>query len=160
MTQERITLLENKRIVLAVTGSIAAYKVADLASKLTQAGALVDVIMTDAAQQFVTPLTFQSVTGRPVYTDLWHSDGSALPTHIAHIGLAEGADVPVASQRGIVPGLQARRQVARQVVEADLLRRLGEELDQLPGLFLVLRSLEDRQARSSGQRDAGAVRAG
>jgi phosphopantothenoylcysteine decarboxylase/phosphopantothenate--cysteine ligase len=94
MPQERITLLENKRIVLAVTGSIAVYKVVDLASKLTQAGALVDTIMTAAAQKFVTPLTFQSVTGRPVYTDLWKSDVSgSLPTHIAHVGLGEGADL-------------------------------------------------------------------
>lgn len=68
------------------------YKVVDLASKLTQVGALVDVIMTDAAQQFVTPLTFQSVTGRPVYTSMWQNDQSGgLPTHIAHVGLGEGA---------------------------------------------------------------------
>lgn len=91
---EKITLLTNKRIILAVTGSIAVYKAVDLASKLTQAGALVDVIMTSAAREFVTPLTFQSVTGRPVYTDLWKADSSgALPTHIAHVGLGEGADL-------------------------------------------------------------------
>jgi phosphopantothenoylcysteine decarboxylase/phosphopantothenate--cysteine ligase len=89
---EPITLFEGKRIILGVTGSIAAYKAVDLASKLTQAGALVDVIMTDAAGRFVTPLTFQAVTGRPVYTDLWKTDtGGGLPTHIAHVGLAEGA---------------------------------------------------------------------
>jgi phosphopantothenoylcysteine decarboxylase/phosphopantothenate--cysteine ligase len=93
---EPITLLHQKRIILAVTGSIAAYKAVDLASKLTQAGALVDVVMTEAARQFVTPLTFESVTGRPVYTNLWHSDRSGgLPTHIAHVGLAEGADLLV-----------------------------------------------------------------
>jgi len=87
-----ITLLQDKRIILAVTGSIAVYKVVDLASKLTQAGALVDVIMTEAAQKFVTPLTFQAITGRPVYTDLWKTDTSGgLPTHIAHIALADGA---------------------------------------------------------------------
>lgn len=91
---DTITLLHNKRILLAVTGSIAVYKAVDLASKLTQAGALVDVIMTEAARQFVTPLTFQSVTGRPVYTDLWQADSSGgLPTHIAHVGLGEGADL-------------------------------------------------------------------
>lgn len=93
---ETITLLENKRIVLAVTGSIAVYKAVDLASKLTQAGAKVDVIMTDAAREFVTPLTFQSVTGRPVYADLWQADNSGgLPTHIAHVGLGESADLLV-----------------------------------------------------------------
>jgi phosphopantothenoylcysteine decarboxylase/phosphopantothenate--cysteine ligase len=89
-----ITVLENKRIILAVTGSIAIYKAVDLASKLTQAGAVVDVVMTESARRFVTPLTFQSVTGRPVYTDLWQSDTSGgLPTHIAHVGLGEGADL-------------------------------------------------------------------
>ena len=91
--QEKITLLDGKRIVLGVTGSIACYKAVDLASKLTQAGALVDVIMTEAAQQFVTPLTFQAVTGRAVYTDLWRAESGGLPTHIAHVGLAEGADL-------------------------------------------------------------------
>src|SRR6185369_4383854 len=87
---ERITLLDGRRIILGVTGSIASYKAADLASKLTQTGALVDVILTDAAQRFITPLTFRAVTGRPVYTDLWETDSSGgLPTHIAHVGLGE-----------------------------------------------------------------------
>lgn len=89
-----ITLLKDKRIVLGVTGSIAVYKAVDLASKLTQAGALVDVVMTDAAREFVMPLTFQAVTGRAVYTDLWRTtEGGALPTHIAHVGLGEDADL-------------------------------------------------------------------
>lgn len=91
---EKITLLQNKRIVLAVTGSIAIYKAIDLASKLTQAGALVDVMMTEAAQKFIAPITFQAVTGRPVYTNLWQADSSGgLPTHIAHVGLGEDADL-------------------------------------------------------------------
>ncbi len=94
MIAEAITVLSQKRILLGVTGSIASYKAVDLASKLTQAGALVDVIMTAAAREFVTPLTFQAVTGRPVYSDLWQTaPGSDLPTHIAHVGLAEGADL-------------------------------------------------------------------
>lgn len=88
------SILQNKTIILGVTGSIAVYKAVDLASKLTQAGALVDVIMTDAAQHFVTPITFQAVTGRPVYTNMWRSEaGGMLPTHIAHVGLGEGADL-------------------------------------------------------------------
>ena len=94
MTQERISLLDGKRIVLGVTGSIAAYKAADLASKLTQAGALVDTILTGAAQRFVTPLTFQALTGRPAYTSMWES-AEGLPLHIAHIGLGEGADLMI-----------------------------------------------------------------
>ena len=85
-----ITLLQNKRILLGVTGSIACYKSADLASKLRQAGAEVDVILTDAATNFITPLTFQSVTGRRASTeaDLWGDEG-----HVLHIGLAQDADL-------------------------------------------------------------------
>ncbi|MEZ4729727.1 MAG: bifunctional phosphopantothenoylcysteine decarboxylase/phosphopantothenate--cysteine ligase CoaBC [Caldilineaceae bacterium] len=84
--------LLNKRIVLGVSGSIACYKSADLASKLTQAGAQVDVILTQAATQFITPLTFQSVTGRRAYTDadLWGNEA-----HVLHVGLAHGADLLV-----------------------------------------------------------------
>jgi phosphopantothenoylcysteine decarboxylase/phosphopantothenate--cysteine ligase len=94
MELEPITLLAGKRILLGLTGSIAVYKAVDLASKLTQAGAAVDVIMTKAAQEFITPLTFQAVTGRPVYADLWQTEGSGgLPTHIAHVGLAESASL-------------------------------------------------------------------
>jgi len=68
-----MSILSGKRIVLGVTGSIAAYKAADLASKLTQASAQVDVILTNSAEKFITPLSFQSVTGRRAYTDkdLW-----------------------------------------------------------------------------------------
>ena len=96
MSLEHITLLDQKRIILGVTGSIAAYKAVDLASKLTQLGAAVDVIMTESAQRFVTPLTFQAVTGRAVFTDIWQSPPNAdLSTHVAHVGLAESADLLV-----------------------------------------------------------------
>jgi len=94
MTDE--TILTGKRIVLGVTGSIAAYKAAILGSQLTQHGALVDVILTEAALQFVTPLTFEALTGRPAYVSLWETDSSGgLATHIAHVGLAHGADLLV-----------------------------------------------------------------
>src|SRR5699024_10102058 len=83
-----IHLLQGKRVLLGVTGSIACYKSVDLASKLTQGGALVDVILTDSAARFVTPLSFRSVTGRDVYTDMW-----ALDDHVRHVGLGESADV-------------------------------------------------------------------
>ncbi|MFQ5409695.1 MAG: bifunctional phosphopantothenoylcysteine decarboxylase/phosphopantothenate--cysteine ligase CoaBC [Anaerolineales bacterium] len=85
-----VALLRDRAILLGVTGSIAVYKAVDLASKLTQAGARVDVVMTGAATKFVTPLTFQSVTGRQVYADLWGDDA-----HVIHIGLAEAADLLV-----------------------------------------------------------------
>ncbi|MBN1123177.1 MAG: bifunctional phosphopantothenoylcysteine decarboxylase/phosphopantothenate--cysteine ligase CoaBC [Anaerolineae bacterium] len=86
-------IVEGKRIILGVTGSIAAYKAAAIASHLTQSGALVDVIMTDAAQRFVTPLTFQSLTGRPVYTSMWGGSGEGLGSHIAHVALGHEADL-------------------------------------------------------------------
>lgn len=82
--------LESKKILLGVTGSIACYKSVDLASKLRQAGAIVDVILTDAASNFISPLTFQSVTGRKAYQnkDLWGDEG-----HVLHIGLAREAEL-------------------------------------------------------------------
>lgn len=85
-----ITLLENKHLVLGVTGSIAAYKAVDLASKLTQTGALVDVILTPAAERFVSALTFQAVTGRRVFTEAALWDQTA---HVPHVGLGEAADL-------------------------------------------------------------------
>lgn len=84
------TPLQDKYIVLGVTGSIAAYKGADLASKLTQAGARVDTVLTEAAARFISPLTFQSVTGRPAYTDadLWGAQA-----HVLHVSLGRQADM-------------------------------------------------------------------
>jgi len=86
------TPIKDKRIILGVTGSIACYKAADLASKLAQAGANVDVILTQAALQFITPLTFKSVTGAGAYVeaDLWGSEG-----HVLHISLGHSADLVV-----------------------------------------------------------------
>ena len=87
-----VTPFTQKRIVLGVSGSIAAYKAADLASKLAQAGATVSTILTQAATHFITSLTFQSVTGQRAYTDadLWGSEA-----HVLHVGLAHGADLLV-----------------------------------------------------------------
>jgi phosphopantothenoylcysteine decarboxylase / phosphopantothenate---cysteine ligase len=92
LSNTTVPVLFGKRITLGVTGSIAAYKAADLASKLTQAGAQVDVILTGAAEKFVTPLTFQSVTGRRAYTDkdLWGNEA-----HVLHVGLGHAADLLV-----------------------------------------------------------------
>ena len=87
-----MSILSGKHILLGVTGSIAAYKAADLASKLTQAGTQVDVILTDAGEKFVTPLTFQSVTGRRAYTDidLWGNEA-----HVLHVSFGKTADLLV-----------------------------------------------------------------
>ncbi len=91
-------ILTGKHVILGITGGIAAYKAADLASKLTQAGVLVDVIMTEAATRFVTPLTFQAVTGRPVFTGMFEGlAGGTSPgaMNIAHVELARRADLIV-----------------------------------------------------------------
>ncbi len=79
-----------KRIVLGVTGSIAAYKAVDLASLLTKAGCSVDVVMTADAQEFATPLPFKTLTRRPVITDLYAEDEGWKPSHIR---LADEADL-------------------------------------------------------------------
>ncbi len=84
--------LENKRIILGVTGSIACYKALDLASKMVQAGALVDTVMSYGATQFVTPLAFRSITHREVVTDLFDPDSTY---SIEHIELAQRADLVV-----------------------------------------------------------------
>ena len=75
-------MLNGKRVVLGVTGSIAGYKALDLASKLTQAGALVDVIMSYGAAQFVTPLAFRSLTHRPVVTDAFDANAEYAVEHV------------------------------------------------------------------------------
>ncbi len=84
--------LQDKKIILGISGSIAAYKAAELASSLTKAGALVDVILTPSAEKMVSPLTFVGVTGRKAYTeqDLWGTDD-----HVVHITLGRRADLMV-----------------------------------------------------------------
>ncbi len=84
--------LTDKRVVLGVTGSIACYKAVDLASKLTQAGALVDTILSYGASQFVTPLAFRSITHRDVVTDTFDPNSQFANEHVA---LARLADIVV-----------------------------------------------------------------
>ncbi|MCU0557693.1 MAG: bifunctional phosphopantothenoylcysteine decarboxylase/phosphopantothenate--cysteine ligase CoaBC [Desulfobacterales bacterium] len=79
----RIPILDGKNIVIGVTGGIAAYKSADLASRLVQAGAVVDVVMTAAATEFVRPLTFQALTHRPVALDMFSLLQEADIGHVA-----------------------------------------------------------------------------
>ncbi len=82
--------LKGREVIVAVCGGIAAYKVADVVSKLVQLGAGVTVCMTREAQKFVTPLTFQALSGRPVRTDTFDLVESSDPQHI---GLTERADL-------------------------------------------------------------------
>jgi phosphopantothenoylcysteine decarboxylase/phosphopantothenate--cysteine ligase len=89
-TGESSPKLNGREIILAVCGGIAAYKVADVCSKLVQLGAGVTVVMTDSAQKFVTPLTFEALSGRKVRTSTWELPDSA---DAQHIKLTERADV-------------------------------------------------------------------
>ena len=79
----------NRRLLLGVTGGIAAYKAAELSRLLMRNNVEVRVAMTEAATRFVTPATFQALTGEPVATDLWDA---SFPNHMAHIELSRGAD--------------------------------------------------------------------
>ncbi|MBU3605502.1 bifunctional phosphopantothenoylcysteine decarboxylase/phosphopantothenate--cysteine ligase CoaBC [Polynucleobacter sp. MWH-Creno-3A4] len=84
--------LLNKKILLGISGGIAAYKTPELARLLIQEGASVQVVMTEAATQFVTPVTMQALTGNPVYTSQWDS---TIPNNMAHIELSRSADAIV-----------------------------------------------------------------
>ena len=86
-------MLKGKTIVLGVTGSIAAYKAVDIASQLTQSGANVDVIMTEAATKFIAPLTFQTITGRPVVTNMFTLSSES---EVEHISLATADIIAIA----------------------------------------------------------------
>ncbi len=90
-TSKQAVLL-NRRVIVAICGGIASYKAVELVSQLQQAGALVDVIMSERAEEFVRPLTFSTLSHRPVYMDLWEPSGRAAETHIA---LAEEAQALV-----------------------------------------------------------------
>lgn len=77
-----MTVLTDRRVLLAVSGGIAAYKAADLTSKLVQAGVRMDVLLTSGAEQFLQPLTFQALTRRPVHTHLWEPWTAAAAGHV------------------------------------------------------------------------------
>ena len=81
--------LAQKRIVLGMTGGVACYKVAELLRRLTEQGAVVDVVMTDAATRFISPVTMQALSGRPVFVDAWDA---RVDNNMPHIDLSRGAD--------------------------------------------------------------------
>ena len=92
-----MTVLQGRNVALGITGSIAAYKAADLASKLTQAGAHVDALMTEAATRFVTPLTLRSITGRPVFLDMFDPSTELAEEHVEIARRADAVIVAPAS---------------------------------------------------------------
>jgi phosphopantothenoylcysteine decarboxylase / phosphopantothenate---cysteine ligase len=83
-----VTVWAGRRVVLGVSGGIACYKSCILARRLTEAGARVDVVLTQAATEFVRPLTFEALTGRPVHSSIWESGGA-----LSHLQLGQGSDL-------------------------------------------------------------------
>lgn len=81
--------LGNKRYVIGLTGGVACYKVAELVRRIQDHGAVVDVVMTEAATHFITPTTMQALSGRHVYIDAWDT---RMPNGMPHINLSRGAD--------------------------------------------------------------------
>jgi len=81
--------LDHKRYVIGLTGGIACYKIAELVRRMLEQGAVIDVVMTEAATHFITPTTMQALSGRPVYLDTWDA---RIPNSMAHINLTRGAD--------------------------------------------------------------------
>ena len=84
-----MTVLKGRRIVLGVSGGIAAYKAAELVRLLVKAGADVHVVLSEGGARFVTPVTFQALSGNTVWTDLWDA---RMPNNMAHIDLGRDAD--------------------------------------------------------------------
>jgi len=82
-TGDDLAALKGRRVLVGVTGGIAAYKACWVVSRLAQAGAEVTVAMTESATRFVTPLTFQALSGRPVYTSAWEHVESHDPQHVS-----------------------------------------------------------------------------
>ena len=99
-----------ERILLGVTGGIAAYKSAEIVRRLRERGAEVQVVMTGAARQFVTPLTFQALSGRPVRTDLWDEAAEAAMPPVTPSRMRSTLD-PMASDYGAALGGPAKKTV-------------------------------------------------
>jgi phosphopantothenoylcysteine decarboxylase/phosphopantothenate--cysteine ligase len=114
--------LAGRRIVLALSGGIACYKAADLARELVKAGAAVQVVMTEAAERFVTAVTMQALSNRPVFTSQWDARE---PNNMAHINLTRDADAVL-----VAPA------------SADFIARLAQgRADDLPSLACLARPL-------------------
>ena len=119
----------SRHVVLGVSGGIACYKSCTLARRLTEAGATVDVILTAAAAEFVRPLTFEALTGRPVLTSLWER-GRAL----AHVDLAKAPDLVIVAPATANVLARAAMGMADDVLTALLLARTGKPILAAPAM--------------------------
>jgi len=112
-----------RHVVLGVSGGIACYKSCTLARHLTEEGAAVDVVLTAAAAEFIRPVTFEALTGRPVFTSLWAPDHA-----LAHISLARGADLAIVAPATAHLLARAAQGLADDLLTAILLARAGPTL--------------------------------
>ena len=142
--------LHGKHILLAMTGGIAGYKIAELTRLLVKAGATVQVMMTQAAEQFITAVTMQALSGRPVYTSQWDARPA---NNMAHINLSRGADAMVvapASADAIAALAQGR---ADELVS---LTALARRIDECP-LFIVPAMNREMWAHPATQRNVAQI---
>jgi len=115
--------LAGRHVVLGVSGGIACYKSCTLARRLTEGGATVDAVLTASAAEFVRPVTFEALTGRPVLTSLWERDRA-----LAHIGLAREPDLVIVAPATAHLLARAAMGLADDVLTAILLARTGPVL--------------------------------
>ncbi|GIW50935.1 MAG: peptidase ClpP [Gemmatimonadales bacterium] len=115
--------LTGRRVVLGVSGGIASYKACFVARRLTEAGATVDVVLTSSAAEFVRPVTFEGLTGRPVLTSLWDRDRA-----LAHISLARDSDLVIVAPATANLIARAAQGMADDLLTAILLARRGPVL--------------------------------
>lgn len=146
-----LALFRGRRVVVGVTGGIAAYKTAMLVSRLAQAGAEATVCMTDAATRFVTPLTFQALSARPVYTSAWEHIESKDPQHIS---LARDADMAV-----VAPcTMDCMAKLAQGIVE-DVVCTVLSAIDRATTPVILAPSMNEVMwAQPSTQRNAQTLR--
>src|SRR2546430_15575802 len=119
----RLMRFAGRHLVLGVSGGIACYKSCTLARRLTEDGAVVDVVLTASAAEFVRPVTFETLTGRPVLTSLWERDRA-----LAHIGLAKQPDLAILAPATANVLARAAMGLADDVLTALLLARRGPVL--------------------------------
>jgi phosphopantothenoylcysteine decarboxylase/phosphopantothenate--cysteine ligase len=144
--------LEGRRVVLGVTGSIAAYKAAELCSKLRQAGAAVEVVMTAAATRFITPLTFQSLSGAAVVDDMF---AAAEPE--AHVEVARRADLLVIAPATADCLANLAHGAAPDMVALTALAMGGKPVVLAPAMDAAMWEHPATQANAALLRERGAV---
>lgn len=147
-------MLQGRHVVLGVSGGIACYKACVLARRLVEAGARVDTIMTAAATEFIRPVTFEALTGRPVLTSLWEAGGA-----LSHVRLGQEADLVVVAPATANIIARVAQGIADDVLSAMLLARtaplllapaMNDEMFAAPSTQANLQLLMQRGAQVVG----------